>query len=85
MAITPKSLQKLEKTIDSAKSVNDIKQILRIIRKEQESVHHKLRDDITRHDGGVSSGHFDDGANFRVTVTNGIITEINDSSGAGHS
>ena len=36
-------------------------------------------------DAGVASGWFDDGTNFRITVTNGIITAIEDSSGAGHS
>ena len=31
------------------------------------------------------SGYFDDGANFRVTLTNGIVTGIAASSGAGYS
>ena len=31
------------------------------------------------------SGWFDDGVNFRVTVTNGIITSVANSSGGGHS
>ena len=36
-------------------------------------------------EAGVSTGWFDDGTNFRITVTDGIITAIEDSSGAGHS
>ncbi len=48
-----------------------------------------LRADVNNIDvkinDGVSTGWFDDGTNFRVTVTNGIITAIDDSSGAGHS
>ena len=48
------------------------------LRADTESVTNKV-------EAGVTTGWFDDGANFRVTVTNGIITAINDSSGAGHS
>ena len=32
-----------------------------------------------------ASGWFDDGANFRITVVNGLITAIEDSTAGGHS
>jgi hypothetical protein len=40
---------------------------------------------VTQLTGNGVSGWFDDGANFRVTVTNGLITAIADSSAGGHS
>ena len=50
----------------------------RYLRADVDAVENKV-------DEGVAAGWFDDGVNFRVTVTNGIITAIGDSSGAGHS
>jgi len=50
----------------------------RYLRADTEAIENKV-------DAGVTTGWFDDGTNFRVTVTNGIITAIEDSSGAGHS
>jgi len=41
--------------------------------------------DIKVNDTTAVSGYFDDGVNFRITVVKGIITAIEDSSGAGHS
>jgi hypothetical protein len=37
------------------------------------------------HADNGDSGYFDDGTNFRVTVVNGIITNIANSSAGGHS
>lgn len=34
--------------------------------------------------GEGTTGYFDDGVNFRVTVENGIVTDIQDSQAAGH-
>lgn len=52
--------------------------VYRIFRQDFEVMEKKV-------DAGVATGWFDDGTNFRITVTNGIITAISDSSGAGHS
>lgn len=30
------------------------------------------------------SGYYDDGTNFRTTVTNGVITDVSDSTSGGH-
>lgn len=58
--------------------INRLDGAYRFLRADTESIENKV-------DAGVTTGWFDDGTNFRVTVTNGIITAIGDSSGAGHS
>lgn len=44
----------------------------------------EIEEDESKIDAGVS-GWFDDGTNFRITVENGIITAIEDSTAGGHS
>lgn len=58
--------------------INRIVDCYRYLRSDVKSIEDKVN-------AGVESGWFDDGSNFRITVTNGIITAIEDSSGAGHS
>lgn len=43
-----------------------------------------IRDKIESLVGGAYSGWFDDGVNFRVTVVDGIITAVDNSTGGGH-
>jgi hypothetical protein len=84
--LSPIELNIMKATSDENKSLmtklNDL--IMRIV-----PAYKYLRADTekleTKINAGVSSGWFDDGTNFRVTVTNGIITAIGDSSGGGHS
>lgn len=35
--------------------------------------------------GEGATGHVDDGTNFRITITNGLVTAIGDSVSGGHS
>lgn len=81
----PVSLQTMPVIPEDNKSIknklNDfirrVDEAYRYLRADTTSIENKV-------DAGVT-GWFDDGTNFRVTVTNGIITAIADSSGAGHS
>ena len=61
-----------------------VRDILRQVTNEMGVQHRHYRNDLLKLDGGAT-GWFDDGANFRITVTNGIITAIGNTVAGGHS
>lgn len=90
MPTTPKTiLTEIEPELAGANSATGIKAFLRLLVQKIQKVYLAGRDDVAvleaKDDGVVATGWFDDGANFRVTVTQGRITAIEDSSGGGHS
>lgn len=80
---TPQTLNVPE--IDNIKDINGVKHFLRQLVNILKTDHIRLRTDIiTQLKDGVS-GNFDDGTNFKITVVDGVITEIEDSVSGGHS
>lgn len=71
--------------VDSIKSMSDVRLFLSRLTSELKKNHILTKNDIMAQLKEGVSGYFDDGANFRITVVDGIITNIADSSGAGHS
>lgn len=88
MAKTPKTLTTPDREIESARTVEDLKKAVRQLSAELAKIHLYMRDDIIMLEDRLkngASGWFDDGTNFRITTTEGVVTGIANSSGAGHS
>lgn len=88
MAKIPKTLTTPDREIESAKTVDDLKKAVRLLSAELAKMHLYMRDDIIMLEDKLKNGingWFDDGTNFRVTTTEGVVTGIADSSGGGHS
>lgn len=89
MATTPKSiLNEQLLNVNKIKDFEDFRKFLLRLTEQLRRTHEMTRNDIIALEQkftGAVSGYVDDGVNFRLTITNGIITAIGDSSGAGHS
>lgn len=71
--------------VESIKNTEDVKSFLRKLTLEMQRNHIYFRNDISNQLKDGVSGWFDDGSNFRITVVDGVITNIGDSVLGGHS